>query len=190
MIGAMGKSRPEKDESAAVSIRDPRTSPRMDRVVGGFGIRFGKIADLIGLRAAVAERLDIGVSTLQRYIAEESMPPFDVCAALCKVAQVRMEWLAFDISPMHSPDAAWAIDPHPRASQPARQPTGFIDAGLLGASVRITDKVLKNFELRDQLSSEQFADLTQLVFNDLARGAAEDVAIASLGRILAINRKP
>jgi transcriptional regulator with XRE-family HTH domain len=156
-------------------------------VADGFGQRFGKIADLVGIRTEVAKRLGLGVSTLQRYVADESMPPFDVCLRLCAIAKVRMDWLATNTGPMWQPES-YAIPP--RESQPARQVSADIDSGLLTSAVRITDETLNKYGLRDQLTSIQFADLVRIVLNDLARGAADDAAVASLGRILAINRKP
>lgn len=190
----MGRNKDAKPLSEV--LRDPRALPRMDRVAPGFGKRIGKIADLIGLRVAVAEKLEIGVSTLQRYVAEESVPPFDICALLCQLASVRMEWLAWNTGPQHATDAEWAIDPrllagreNPHPSQTPRVGAVNLDTGMLAASIRIADEVLKKYELRDQLSSEQFADIARLVYNDVSRGAAQDVAMASLDRILAINRK-
>ncbi|MDR3389904.1 MAG: helix-turn-helix transcriptional regulator [Rudaea sp.] len=157
------------------------------RVADGFGQRFGKVADLVGLRAEVAQRLKLGVSTLQRYVAAESMPPFDVAARLCELANVRMEWLATNKGPMYAPES-FAIPA--RESQHARQGGIDLDAGLHSSAVRITNQVLKKYGLLGQLSSDQFSELVRIVYFDLARGAADDAAVESLARVLAINRKP
>jgi len=157
------------------------------QIAAGLGERIGKVADVLGARKTVAAWIGVSVSALQRYIGGENMPPFDFCAQLCGMAKVRLEWLAFAEGPMYLPEA-YAIPP--RESQTARRNDAKVDSGLLHSAVRITEETLKKFGLRDQLDSVQKADLVQIVFNDLARGAADDAALASLGRILAINRKP
>lgn len=157
------------------------------RVAAGFGTRFGKAADVLGLRAEAAKLLGIAVSTLQRYVAGEAMPPFDVCAQLCAKAGVRMEWLAFEKSPMYTPES-YAIPGADRSQPVIREPVG-LEPGMHDTAVRIAEEVLGKYGLRDRLSFKQFSELTRLVYNDLARGAAEDAAVASLDRILAINRK-
>lgn len=164
-------------------------------IAPGIGVRVGRVADMIGSRRLVAEKLGISTSALQRYIGEVNMPPFDFCAQLCQLAGVRMEWLAFDEGHQFATDAEWAINPrlptgrgNPHPSQTTQAGAVNLDPGTLATSLRIADEVLKKYGLRDQLSSEQFADIARLVYNDVSRGAAEEVARASLDRILAINR--
>jgi hypothetical protein len=167
----------------------------LPRVAEGLGRRIGAVADLIGSRKAAAAAAGITVGSLQRYIAGINVPGFDVCARLCAAARVRMEWLAFDEGPQFATDAEWAINPrlptgrgNPHPSQTTQAGAVNLDPGMLATSLRIADEVLKKYGLRDQLSSEQFADIARLVYNDVSRGAAEEVARASLDRILAINR--
>lgn len=168
----------------------------LGEMAAGFGSRFGKVMDAIGSRRAIAALLGVSTSTLQRYVSEDSAPPFDLCARLCASASVRMEWLAFAEGAQYETSAEWAVNPrlpsgrenHQSAHMTA-EPGAMLHTGMLAASIRIADEVLKKYGLRDQLSSEQFADIARLVYNDVSRGAAEDVAIASLDRILSINRK-
>ena len=176
----MSKIREKPEGYALPAERVPPLAP-------GVGARIGKVSDLIGSRRAVAALLGISTSALQRYVVETNRPPFDICAQLCARAAVRMEWLATGEGPMYLPEAYAVL---PRDSQSARRADVSLESGLLNSAVKITDSVLRNEGLRDHLTSAQFADLVQLVLNDLARGAADDSAVASLGRILAINRKP
>jgi len=150
----------------------------------GFGDRFGEAVMRFGSRRAVASIFGVATSTLQRYIAGSHVPPFDLCASLCAMIKMRMEWLAFGTGEKWIEGAARKAD-----SQPVIRATAEVDPGMLASAIRITDEVLKKYGLRDQLTSEQFADLSRLVYHDLVRGAADDAAVASLGRILAIARR-
>lgn len=152
----------------------------------GLGERFGKVCDLIGLRHIAAKELGVSIATVQRYVAG-AVPPFDVCAKLCKKASVRMEWLAFASGPMHSPDAYVISGPENRSQSVIREPAAM-DSGMHATAVRITEEVLGRYGLRDRLDFKQYSELTRLVYNDLVRGAAEDVALSSLDRILAITK--
>jgi hypothetical protein len=157
------------------------------QLAAGFGARFGKAADALGLRAEAAKSLGIAVSTLQRYVAGEAMPPFDVCAQLCSKTGIRMEWLAFNASPMHAPES-YVIPGATAPSQSLIREPAALDSGMHATAVRITEEVLGRYGLRERLDFKQYSELTRLVYNDLVRGAAEDVASSSLDRILAITK--
>lgn len=65
----------------------------------GLGLRLSETVRSIGTRYEVCVALGIGESTLYRWISEDNMPPFDIAAQLCRLAGVRMQWLAFDGGP-------------------------------------------------------------------------------------------
>lgn len=69
------------------------------KLTAGFGERIRLIVRHIGSKEDVAQKLGVARATLYRWIAEESMPPFEACAMLCLLAGVRMQWLAFDGGP-------------------------------------------------------------------------------------------
>lgn len=108
---------------------------------------------------------------------------------MARAGKVRLEWLATGEGQKVAGVAdAPASQGFASASQPARQPDAQLELGLLGAAVRVTEDVLKARGVRDRVTSEQFADLVRLVFNDMARGAAEDAATEALRRIMALPR--
>lgn len=62
--------------------------------VEGIGRRISSVAETIGTRKSAADVARVSVDSLQRYIRDDNMPPFDVAARLCLAAGMRMEWLA------------------------------------------------------------------------------------------------
>lgn len=84
-------------------------------LTAGFGERIRLVVRRIGSKEDVAQKLGVARATLYRWIAEESMPPFDCCAMLCQLAGADMYWLAFNQA------SVWfrAIGQHP-VSMPAR----------------------------------------------------------------------
>lgn len=123
---------------------------------------------------------------MQRYIKGQNMPPFDVVARLCLEAGVSMEWLATGEGEMLANVAKPA--PH-KASQPVRSPDAQLELGLLGMAIRIADDVLRDYGIRDAMTSDEFARVVQLTYDALARGRAEDDADAALRTVLQIARK-
>lgn len=135
--------------------------------------------------------MGVSSATLQRYIKEDVSPPFDAIARLCLAAGVRMEWLATGEGEMLASATAKAAEPAPGlASHGARPPDAQMELGLLTIAVRIVGEVLDGAGIRAQTDTDQYGELVRLVFNDLARGAAEDGARDALDRILSIARSP
>lgn len=87
--------------------------------------------------------MGVSSATLQRYIAEETAPPFDAIARLAIESGARMEWLATGEGPMTAAEAAsqlagGAVHEEPgQASQPAR-----LDEGTLADALAVIDQAL------------------------------------------------
>ncbi|WP_291775206.1 helix-turn-helix transcriptional regulator [Luteibacter sp.] len=60
----------------------------------GIGTRIATLADAVGTRKTAAACMGVSADSLQRYIREENMPPFDVAVRLCVAAKARLDWLA------------------------------------------------------------------------------------------------
>lgn len=69
----------------------------------GIGTRISDLAEVIGGRPFAAHVMRVSPATLQRYVSEKNMPPFDVAARLCRAAKARMEWLATGEGDMYEP---------------------------------------------------------------------------------------
>lgn len=100
----------------------------------------------------------MGVSSaaLQRYIAEQNMPPFDAVARLCLAAAVRMEWIATGEGEMRAEPA-----PH-GPSQPLRRDD--LTMALQLASEALGDK---------ELPPAKHAELVTLIYELLEEGLPE-----------------
>lgn len=104
----------------------------------------------------------MGVSTdsLQRYIREENMPPFDAAARLCAAAGVRMEWLATGIGPqaaatgVREPGAAYAA------------PSQDLSVEHLTIAHELADEALRGL----WLPRSGYAELVALVYDALVQG--------------------
>jgi len=91
----------------------------------GIGTRISDLSEVIGGRPFAAHVMRVSPATLQRYVSEKNMPPFDVAARLCRAAKARMEWLATGEGEMYEPpqmvrDEGFAYGPD-EASHPVRR---------------------------------------------------------------------
>lgn len=151
------------------------------------GRRLSAVLDLLGTRRKASEIAGRSTDMLSKYEKGSVEPPFLALSRLCLATNTRMEWLATGNGEMRS--ATIQTAPH-KGSHPARQPAASMEMGLLTTAVRMVSDVLEQHGARDQVSSDQFADLVQVTFRDLERGAAEDATLDALNRILSIARKP
>ena len=72
----------------------------------GIGTRISAVSSAIGSRKDAALVAQVSTDSLQRYIREENMPPFDVAARLCAAAGVRLDWLVTAQEPMRTSENA------------------------------------------------------------------------------------
>lgn len=83
MTNSYDKSEAVRQAEGAVPIR-----------LAGIGKRIATLADAVGTRRTAASCMGVSADSLQRYIREENMPPFDVAVRLCVAADARLDWLA------------------------------------------------------------------------------------------------
>jgi hypothetical protein len=83
MTKSYGKSEIVAAPTGAVPIR-----------LDGIGKRIATLADSVGTRKSAAVVMGVSADSLQRYMREENMPPFDVAVRLCRATEARLEWLA------------------------------------------------------------------------------------------------
>ena len=126
----------------------------------GIGTRISEAAKLLGVRKSASAVLNISAATLQRYVSEENMPPFDVAARLCAAAGVRMEWLAFDQLPMLQKDD------QKTAQQSGSQPVRY---DVLRVALRLAEELAEG----KVLSTEDRAELVGLIYEMHEEGLPE-----------------
>jgi hypothetical protein len=119
------------------------------------------LLDQLGPRTDAAKVIDVSVATLQRYIREENMPPFDAAARLCAAAGVRMEWLATGMGPQAAAAAAGVREP--AAGYGASQD---LSVEHLTIAHELADEVLRGL----WLPRRAYAELVALVYNALVQG--------------------
>lgn len=147
-----------KDKSASYSKSDAlEAASDAGPILGsGIGRRISEAASALGTRKSAHAVMRVSSAALQRYIAEENMPPFDAVARLCLAAGVRMEWLATGEGEMR-------VEPAPDgASQPLRQES--LTMALQLASEALGNKVLP---------PHKHAELVGLLYELLEEGLPE-----------------
>ncbi len=83
------------------------------------GTRIARVSEVIGGRAEAAKAAGVSGASLQRYIRNDNMPPFDVAARLCNAAGVSMQWLDSGEGPMLLDQLSPAeLDTHAILTQP------------------------------------------------------------------------
>ena len=110
----------------------------------GIGRRISAVADALGTRRNAANVAGVSVDSLQRYIRDDNMPPFDVAARLCMTAGVRMDWLATEQGPMLASEAAPFM-----SSQGVR-----LDEGTLAQAIGLVQGLLSG---RGELSPADYS---------------------------------
>jgi hypothetical protein len=102
----------------------------------------------------------MGVSTdsLQRYIREDNMPPFDAAARLCAAAGVSMEWLATGESPRRVAGVR-----EPGAAYGASQDLSGAD---LSIALELTEEVLRG----KWLPKREYAEVVAGIYAMLTQG--------------------
>jgi len=123
----------------------------------GIGTRISAAADAIGSRKKAAEVGRVSTDSLQRYIRDENMPPFDVAARLCSAAGIRMEWLATGQGSKFAKD-----ETHVAVSQPLRREDLILALQL--AAETLGDR---------QLEPPKHAELVVLIYELLEEGLPE-----------------
>ena len=108
----------------------------------------------------------VSPATLQRYVSEKNMPPFDVAARLCRAAKVRMEWLATGEGEMYEPpqmvrDEGFGYGPG-EASHPVRRTE--LTVALQLAAEALGEK---------ELPAGKHAALVSLIYELLVEGLPE-----------------
>jgi hypothetical protein len=137
-------------------------SPSSDSVpipAVGIGTIISALSDALGSRKNAAAAMGVSTDSLQRYIREENMPPFDAAARLCAAAGVRMEWLATGMGPQ----AAAAGVREPAAGYGASQD---LSVEHLTIAHELADEVLRGL----WLPRRAYAELVALVYNALVQG--------------------
>lgn len=122
----------------------------------GIGRRISEAASALGTRKSAHAVMQVSSAALQRYIAEENMPPFDAVARLCLAAGVRLEWLATGEGDMRSQAAPGG------ASQPLRRDD--LTMALQLASEALGEK---------ELPPAKHAELVTLIYELLEEGLPE-----------------
>lgn len=125
----------------------------------GIGTRISDLAKSIGGRDEASDVMQVSAPTLQRYVSNKNMPPFDVAARLCLAAKVPMEWLATGIGDMHNNPWEPATGGH---SQPLRRDD--LKMALQLATEALGDKVLP---------PDKHSELVTLIYELLEEGLPE-----------------
>ena len=181
------------------SIRGKRTQPEMAEAIGVSKTTYGRLER--GIREiggdALSRLADLGWSPLWILTGLGAMLlPAGVASEVATDSALivaRDDVEAFQRREMRIRETGkgYAAQSAPeKASQPLRQQDAAMDAGMMAMAVRMVDQVLSKYGIRDRATSEQFAELVKIVYQDLVHGAAEDAADAALERILAIARQP
>jgi hypothetical protein len=143
------------DKSALGTESDIAFSP-------GIGKRIAEIAKCVGSRVKAAEIAEVSQASFQRYISEQSMPPFDAVAKLCLKSGVSLEWLATGDGEMRVQDKIEAGASHP------------VNAPNLIRAVEFTAEVLGD----GTLSQDKYAQLVVLIYEALQSGLPEAQVLA------------
>jgi len=103
-------------------------------------------------------RIGVSPASLQRYIGEEVMPPFDAMAALCITSGARFQWLAFAQGGM--------LDTEETAAQSRSQSVRLEE---LTMAIQLVDEALEG----KTLEAAKRAELVGLVYEGLVEGLPE-----------------
>ena len=109
---------------------------------------------------------EVSVGSLQRYINEENMPPFDVAARLCLAAGVRLEWLATGEGPMLTSEIA--------------APAAALDEKSLRTALELVEEALEGRQLAPALRAELVGHVYALIV------APGELPSASISRLLRV----
>lgn len=162
------------------SIRGSKSQPEMARELGVSKTTYGRWER--GVR-------ELGADGLRKLCWKGWNPTWILVGGGLPRRLTDMPWMADD-RPATQVEGVLRKTASDKGSQPVRAQDAAMELGLLTTAVRITEEVLSKLGIRQQVSSDQFAELVRITFRDLARGAAEDAAGEALDRILAIARKP
>jgi hypothetical protein len=123
----------------------------------GMGTRISALCDVIGTRKNAAVAMGVSADSLQRYIRQENMPPFDVLVRLCAAAGGRLDWLATGQGPMLYSETA-----------PQGQSHDVRLEGLTMA-IQLAAEALDG----KYLPPEKYAELVTLIYQGLEEGLPE-----------------